>query len=200
VNIQEITRELAQSFNLKDATGVLIAGVEKGSPAEKAGLQSGDIIRKYNGKEIRDAAELPRLVAATKPGTVANLEVWRKGTNREVSVTVGEVPAEKVAARSPASKADRPANRLGLVVGELSAEQRQALGVKSGVVVEAVEAQAADTPIRRGDVITAIGQTEVTSLEQFNEIVQKQEPGSSVALLVRRGENALYVPVEIGKG
>ncbi|HUF81295.1 MAG TPA: DegQ family serine endoprotease [Burkholderiales bacterium] len=200
VNIQEITPELAQSFKLKDKTGVLIAGVEKGSPADKAGLQSGDIIRKYNGKELEKAAELPRLVAATKPGSVASLEVWRKGATHEVKVTVGEVPAEKVAARSPASTGEGPANRLGLVVGELSAEQRQALGVKNGVVVEAVEARAAGTPIRRGDVITAIGQTEVTSLEQFNEIVQKQEPGSSVALLVRRGESALYVPVEIGRG
>jgi serine protease Do len=200
VAIQEITPELAKSFQLHDKTGVLIASVESGSPAEKAGLRSGDVIRKYNGKAIDDAAELPRLVASTKPGNIANLEVWRQGTSRQVKVTVSESPVETAAATQPPGAESKQANRLGLVVRELSAEQRKALGVKNGILVESVTGSDPNNQIRRGDVITAIGTTEVASVEQFNEILQQQKPGTSVAVLVRRGENALYVPLEIKTG
>ena len=200
VTIQEITPELAKSFQLKDRNGVLIAGVERGSPADRAGLQPGDVIRQYNGKTLENPAELPRLVAGTKPGSKATVEVWRQGASRQVEVTVGEFPAEKTAAAKSPSPKDKPANRLGLVVRELTAEQRQALGVKNGLLVESVSQPAAESPIRRGDVITAVGRTEVTSVEQFNKLVQQQKPGSTVALLVRRGENAIYVPVEIASG
>jgi serine protease Do len=203
VTIQPLTPALAKSFNVQDGNGVLIAGVEPGSPAQKAGLQTGDIIRKYNGKPVENAVELPRLVAATKPGSTANLEVWRQGASREVSVTVGELPRETTASREPGSEKRnvKPAtNRLGLAVRELNAEQRKALGVEYGLLVESVGGSASGTEIRPGDVITAIGQTRVTSIEQFNSIVQQQQPGDSVALLVRRGEGALYIPVEVARG
>jgi len=200
VTIQEITPELAKSFELKDKNGVLIAGVEPGSPADKAGLQSGDVIRRYNGKTIEEPAELPRLVASTQPGAVATVEVWRQGASRQLKVTVGEFPQEKTAAAKSTGPKDKPANRLGLVVRELTPEQRKELGVKNGLLVESVSQAAAESPIRRGDVITAVGRTEVTSVEQFNKLVQQQKPGSTVALLVRRGENAIYVPVEIAAG
>jgi serine protease Do len=200
VTIQEITPELAKSFQLKDRNGVLIAGVEPGSPAEKAGLQSGDVIRQYNGKTIEDPAELPRLVAGTKPGSAATVQVWRQGASRQMKVTVGEFPEEQTASAQPSRSKEKPANQLGLVVRELTAEQRKALGVKNGLLVESVTQPAAESPIRRGDVITAVGPTEVTSVEQFNKLVQQQKPGSTVALLVRRGENAIYVPVEIASG
>jgi serine protease Do len=200
VTIQEITPELAKSFQLKDKNGVLVAGVEPGSPAHKAGVQSGDVIRQYNGKTIEDAAELPRLVAGTKPGTVTTLEVWRQGASRQLKITVGEFPQEQTAAAKTPAPKDKTANRLGLVVRELTPEQRKALGVNNGLLVESVGEPAAESPIRRGDVITKVGPTEVTSIEQFNKLVQQQKPGSTVALLVRRGENAIYVPVEIAAG
>ena len=203
VTIQPLTPALAKSFNVQDGNGVLIAGVEPGSPAEKAGLQTGDIIRKYNGKSIENAAELPRLVAATKPGSAANLEVLRQGASRQVSVTVGELPRETTASSTPGAgdKSEKhAANRLGLAVRELNATQRKALGVEYGLLVESVTGSASDTEIRPGDVITAIGQTKVTTLEQFNKLVEQQKPGESVALLVRRGEGAMYVPVEVKQG
>jgi serine protease Do len=198
VRIQEVTRELAGSFNLEKPTGVLVAGVEPGSPAEKAGVQRGDIILKYDGKPVESAIELPRLVASSKPGTAATLEVWRQGAGRNLNVTLGEFPAEAVIASAAATPEAR--NRLGLAVSELPPAQRKSLGVKFGVVVEAVQGLAEKTQIRRGDVISAVNNTDLSSIQQFNDIVTRQKPGSSVALLVHRGDSSLYIPIEIGGG
>ncbi len=198
VRIQEVTRELATSFKLEKLTGVLVAGVEPGSPAEKAGVQRGDVILKYAGKPVESANELPRLVAASKPGSAATLEIWRQGASRNLNVTLGEFPAEAATAKTSATPL--PRNRLGLALSELPPAQRKALGVPFGVVVEAVQGPAEKTGIRRGDVITAVNNTDLTSIQQFNDIVAQQKPGSSVALLVRRGDASMFVPVEVGAG
>lgn len=199
VGIQEVTKELAASFKLEKPTGALVAGVEPGSPADKAGLQRGDVILKFDGKPVESADELPRLVAASKPGSAATLEVWRQGASRTVNITVGEFPSENLASAQPAVSA-QPRNRLGLAVSELPPAKRKALGVDFAVVVEAVEGPAEKTQIRRGDVITAVNNTDLTSLQQFRDIVAQQTPGESVALLVRRGDASLYVAVEVGAG
>lgn len=198
VRIQEMSKELATSFKLEKSTGVLVAAVEAGSPAEKAGMQRGDVILTYDGKPVESANELPRLVAASKPGTAATLEVWRQGASRTLNVTLGEFPAETVAASSSALPQSR--NRLGLAVSELSPAQRKGLGLPFGVVVEAIQGPAEKTQLRRGDVITAVNNTDFTSLQQFNDIIAQQQPGQTVALLVRRGDTALFIPVEIGAG
>jgi serine protease Do len=198
VSIQEVTKELALSFKLEGASGALIASVEPGSPAQKAGLQRGDVLLKYDGKAIENAVELPRLVAGSRPGTTVTLDLWRQGTNRSVTVTLGEFPGEAATTKSAATS--QSPNRLGLAVSELPAAGRKALGVAFGIVVEAVQGPAEKARIRRGDVIIAIDNTDLTSIRQFSDIVAQQKPGAPVALLVRRGDASLYVTVEVGAG
>jgi serine protease Do len=169
--------------------------VQPDSPAAKAGLQAGDVILRYNGEPVAEANELPRLVAATKPGTQAKLEIWRERAAREVNVTIGELDADVAAGRS--SAAAPKADRLGLSVHVLPAEQRRALGIKFGLVVETIDPAARAPQLNPGDVIVGINNTEFASLEQFNAIVAQQKPGTSVALLVRRGDAALYIPVKV---
>jgi serine protease Do len=195
VRIQPMTKELAQSFRLKEPNGALIAAVEPGSPADKAGLKAGDVILTYNGQEIDDANKLPRLVGATRPGQSATLRIWRDGKAEEVKFTAAELAAEGKPAKPAAEKPVKP-NRLGLVVRELPPEQRKALGIEYGLVVE--NADASRTPLRPGDVIVGVGRDAIKSLEDFNRMLGEHKPGDTVALLVRRGEATVYVPVEVG--
>lgn len=197
VQIQALTPELAKSFKLDDTKGVLVATVEPGSPAEKAGLQTGDVILGFDGKPVQSANELPRIVAATKPGTAVTLDVWRNGARRQVKVTLGEFPSEKMA-QSQSPEMQKGSNRLGLAVRELAPSQRKALGIDYGLVVEDVTGPAQSAQIQRGDIIIAINNMNFKSVEDFNRIVQQQQPGGIVALLVRRGDAALYIPVRIG--
>jgi serine protease Do len=196
VRIQPMTKELAQSFQLKEPNGALIATVEPGSPADKAGLRPGDVVLAFNGQEIDDPNKLPRLVAATKPGTSATLRIWRGGKAEDVKFTAAELVAE---ARKPKPQAEAPTrpNRLGVVLSELPAPQRRALGIDYGLVVES--AQAGRTPLRPGDVIVGVGGEALKSLEDFERLIDGQKPGETVALLVRRGEATVYVPVEVGE-
>jgi serine protease Do len=199
IGIQPVSKELAQSFKLDSAHGVVVVQVEPGSPAAKAGLQVGDVILSYNGKAIEEGNTLPRLVGSTKPGEPAKLEIWRKGERRTVAATVGELqaPAEKTAAAQAPSQGTP--SKLGLAVRELQPEERKKLGLDYGVlVVDVPQGPAARTPIRRGDVIVAINQTPFKSIEEFSKLIAAQQKGDTVALLVRRGEGALYVPVEVG--
>jgi len=196
VSLQEMTRELAASFKLERPTGALLARIEPGSPAQKAGLLPGDVILKYNGKALDDATELSRLVAGSKPGEAAALEVWREGASRQVQVTIGEFPAEQMLASAPAASG-KTGNRLGIAVSVLPPPGRKAMGIDFGLVVEAIDPAADVGRIRRGDVIAGINNTEFSSVEQFNQIVDSQKPGSAVALLVRRGNAALYVAADV---
>jgi serine protease Do len=196
VGIQGLTKELAQSFKLDQPVGAVVTNVEKGGPADKAGLKLGDVILAYNGKKIEDPTELPRLVAATKPGDKATLEVWRNAKAERLALNVGEFPAEAKAA-SRAKPAKDTHDNLGLAVSELPPEGQKALGVDYGLVIEDVRSgAAAGSGLERGDVIVAVGQDRFRSLEEFNKLLS-QRKGQRVPLLVRRGESALYVPVEL---
>jgi len=195
VRIQPMTRELAQSFKLKEPNGALIATVEPGSPADKAGLKPGDVVLAFNGQPIDDPNKLPRLVASTRPGQAATLRIWRDGKAEEVKFTAAELVAEVKPTRPAPDKSAKP-NRLGLVLSELPAAQRKALGIEYGLVVES--ADASRTPLRPGDVIVGVGRESLKSLEDFNRLLEEQKQGDSVALLVRRGEATVYVPVEVG--
>jgi serine protease Do len=203
VVIQEVSKELADSFGLGKPMGALVNAVEKGGPAEKAGVEAGDIILKFDGKDVAASTDLPRIVAATRPGSKVSMQVWRKGARRDVSVTVGEIPEERVAGRGePGKGGDRPAlaaNRLGLVMSDLSAEKRRELKVKGGVVVDEVRG----TPrgdVRQGDVIltlTAKGvTTELTSAEQFNKLLAQLDKGTTLTLQIRRGESNLFATIK----
>jgi serine protease Do len=197
VQIQALTPELAKSFRLENTNGVLVASVEPGSPADKAGLQAGDVILTFNGKPVQNANELPRVVAATKPGTTVALEVWRGGAKRQVKAILAEFPSDNVAQQqSPETR--KSSNKLGLAVRELAPQQRKALGIEYGLIVESVANPSPSTQVQRGDIIIAVNNIYFKSVEEFNRIVQQQPAGGIVALLVRRGDAALYIPVRVG--
>jgi serine protease Do len=195
VMIQEVTRELAESFGLKKPEGALIAGVEKGGPADKGGLETSDVVLKFDGKTVGNASELPLLVGATKPGKQVTVQVWRKGSAKNLVLAVGETPAEKVAQRP--GKMESAVGRLGLGLNDLSEAQKKELQIPHGVVVVEVQASAARAGIRRGDVITAVNNSDVKSVEQFNQLLAGYKAGQNIALLVRRGERALFIPFKI---
>jgi serine protease Do len=197
IAIQPLTKELAQSFKLDTTNGAVVVNVDPGGPAAKAGVKLGDVVLDWNGKPIEDPNELPRMVAASKPGSAAKMRVWRGGKAETLAIHVGEVqPDAKKTAKESAPKITP--NRLGLAVRELPAEDRKAIGVEFGLVVLEVARPNAATPIMPGDVIVAVNQKPFKSLEEFNKLIAEASKGQTVALLVRRGEGALYVPVEAG--
>jgi serine protease Do len=199
VVIQEVTKELAESFGLPRASGALVNSVEKGGPADKAGIEASDVILKFEGKDVASSADLPRIVAQSRPGSKATAQIWRKGATRDVTITVGEMPEEKVVQRS-GRKESKPGNvvaRLGLTLSEPTAEQRKELGMSGGLLVEDAQGAAAKAGIRRGDVLMAINNQDVKSMDQLNQLLGQFEKARSVALLIRRGETALYVPLRL---
>ena len=193
VGIQELNSSLADSFGLDKVQGALVNSVEKGSPADKAGVKAGDVILKLNGNAIAASYELPALVSEIKPGAQAILEVWRDGKARNLDVTVGEFPSAGVATAAPAARAE---GRLGLAVRPLTAEEKKQTEVSNGLVVENVSGPAARAGIEAGDVILRANGTEIANAEALRAQVAKA--GKRVALLVQRGEQRMFVSVEIG--
>ncbi|KFB75973.1 MULTISPECIES: DegQ family serine endoprotease [Candidatus Accumulibacter] len=202
VVIQEVTKELAESFGLSKAQGAAVNAVEKGGPAEKAGIEAGDVILRFDGKTIGSSSDLPRIVGSTKPGSRVTIQIWRKGAIRDVSVVIGEIAEEKVASRGSrsAKSPDRTANRLGLVVSELTAEQKRELKVNGGLLIEDVRNNAARVDLRPGDVILALitrGENiEIKSSDQFNRLLAQFDKSANVTLLVRRGELQTFVTIK----
>lgn len=198
IGIQEITKDLADSFGMKNTNGALVSNVEKSSPAEKGGLDAGDVIVKFDGKPIMTSSDLPRAVGATKPGKQVQVEILRKGASRTLNVSVGEMPNDKdEVATTPKGPVKPEVNRIGLVLKELTPQQKKKLNSKNGLVVVEAQGSAAQAGIRRGDVILGLNNNEIQSIEQFNKQIAGMASGKTVALLVQRGENTLYVPVKI---
>src|SRR5688500_8102514 len=202
VVIQEVTRDLATSFGLDRARGALVNSVEKFSPADKAGIEPTDIIVGFAGKPVESSSDLPRLVGSTRPGSQAAVEVWRKGATRKLNIMVGELQEERVASRD-APRGQKPqaevaANRLGIVVAELSAEQKKESRVQTGLVVTEVRPDAR-ADVRKGDIIVTLvhkGQhTELKSVEKFNKLLAGLDKNAVLTLQVRRGENIAFVTV-----
>ena len=208
VQIQEVSRETADAFGLAKASGALVNSVEKGGPADKAGIEQGDIIVKADGRTVSSSAELPRIITAVKPGTRIVLQVWHKGAIKDINVTVAELKEDEGArpARKPPPGKDKEKakpNRMGLVLSDLSEEQKKELEIKNGVGVEEISGTARGD-IQPGDIILALisrGTTiEAKSAEQLNAQIAKAEKGSSVTFLLKRGERQFYSTIKLGNG
>jgi len=201
VTIQELTRELAESFGLSKPNGALVSNVEKNAPADKAGIQVSDVILKFGGKPVDSSSDLPRMVAAVKPGTKVVVELWRKGKSKQVTVEVAEMPEDGMVARSakqPSGNTGEMIARLGIAVSELSPDQREELQVNGGLLVEDVKGSAARAAgLHQGDVLLSIGNVPIQSLAQLNELLNQVPNGRNVALLVRRGDNATYIAIKL---
>jgi serine protease Do len=199
VMIQEVTKELADSFGLGKPQGALVAAVEKGSPAEKAGIRPSDIILRFDGKPINSPEDLPRVVSATKAGSKVVVQVWRKGKMQDINLVVGEMPGDNAKkSETPSAKPSRSsgAGKLGLGLSDLTPDQRGELGISGGVLISEVHGLAAKAGLQPGDVILSINNTEIRSVDEFNKVLSRLEPHKALALLVRRGDSAQFVTLK----
>jgi serine protease Do len=204
VGIQEVTRELADSFGLPKLAGALISDVEKSGPADKAGIQASDVILKFDGKTVNTSIDLPRIVAGTRPGSKVSVQLWRKGETREVTVTVGEIADDgRVAQRgnknggNSAVPSSESSERLGLELAELTSEQKAELQVDGGLLVVDSKGAASRSELHRDDVILALGNVPVKTIAQFNDLLKQIPKGKNVALLVRHGDATSYVAIKL---
>jgi serine protease Do len=199
VLIQDVTRELAETFGMDQPKGALIAQVLKDSPAEKAGLQVGDVILSFNGREVDTSSSLPPLVGASRVNEPAKVELLRLGRIESLEVVIGELPEDGEEVMAAAEPERTAANSIGLVVGELDSEQRHQLGLEQGgVIVQEVKPGAAERAgIGPGDVILMFDNKPVEDAKQFRELLEAIEPGRSVAALIQRGEVRVFFAVRI---
>ena len=203
VQIDQVTKEVAESIGLGKAQGALVRAVEPGAPADKAGVEAGDIIVKFEGKVVDKSSDLPRMVGATKPGTRSALTVFRRGSYKDLTVVVAEIEADK-----PARKANEPEERaktpstgqaLGMSVSDLTEAQKKELKLKGGVRVDAAVEAAARAGLREGDVLVAIANVEINSVKEFEAAVAKIDKSKAVNVLFRRGEWAQYAVIRPGR-
>jgi len=190
---------VAESIGLGKPRGALVRGVEAGSPAEKAGVEAGDIITRFEGKVVEKSSDLPRMVGGTKPGTRSALTVFRRGGTKELTVTITEIEADKPVKVS-ADKEDKPkassvGQVLGLAVSELTDAQKKELKIKGGVKVDAATDAAARAGLHEGDVIVAIANVEVANVKAFEIALSKLDKNKAINVLFRRGEWAQYAVI-----
>lgn len=195
VGIEVVDREKADSLGLSKPRGALVNRVESGSAADEAGVEVGDVILEFRGREIDLFSDLPPLVGSTRPGTEVDMKIWRWGESLTLDVAVGELPADTSGQESDRQSRAEPTNALGLTVEPLTDELRNRIGdVGRGVVVRSVESDAAyRAGVRRGDVIQMINNQRVEDMADFNELVAGIEPGRSVALLIWRRGNSSFL-------
>ncbi|MFJ2987783.1 DegQ family serine endoprotease [Collimonas sp. NPDC087041] len=193
VSVQEVNQSLAESFGLKSPTGALVSSVDKGSPADKGGMQTGDVILRFNGQSINHSADLPSLVADTAPGTSSKIDVIRNGQEKTLVVKLTEAEPAKLARNDNGAGSQ---GRLGLALRELSPNEQQQIGTRGGLVVEDASGPSAVAGIQRGDVILSLNGTPVSSVEQLRQLVGKA--GKNVALLVQRDKDKIFVPLTLG--
>jgi serine protease Do len=199
VQIDQVTKEVAESIGLGKPRGALVRGVETGAPADKAGVEAGDIIIKFDGKSVDKSSDLPRMVGSTKPGTKSTLTVFRRGATKDLSVTIAEIEADKPVKKS----ADKPAKPkessavqvLGLTVSDLTDAVKKELGSKGGVQVDSVADAAARAGLREGDVIMTVANVSVGSVKELEVVLAKLDKTKPVPVLFRRGEWAQYTVI-----
>ncbi|HCX81644.1 MAG: serine peptidase [Curvibacter sp. RIFCSPHIGHO2_12_FULL_63_18] len=203
VQIDQVSKEVAESIGLGKPIGALVRGVEAGSPAEKAGVEAGDIITKFDGKAIEKSSDLPRVVGSTKPGSKSTVTVFRRGSSKDLSVVIAEVESDKPVAKA-AGKEEKPrastaAQTLGLSVADLTDAQKKEANLKGGVRVEAAADAAARAGLREGDVIVQLANTEVASVKEFEAALGKLDKTKPLNVLFRRGEWTQFAVIRPGR-
>ena len=199
VAIGEINKEVAESLGLGKPRGAFVRNAEPSAPAAQGGIEAGDVILSFNGKDINKSTDLPRIVGETKPGTTATVKVWRKGTTRDLTVVVADAEPDKTVAKkteAPSPQAGTANKSLGISVAEVSDAKRKDLGGKGGAEITNVgEGAAARAGLRIGDVIVRIGDTDITGVKQFESAVKAMDPNKAVPIFVRRGDGTIVVPI-----
>jgi serine protease Do len=198
VQIAPVTKEVAEAIGLGKPAGALVQSVETGGPADKAGVEAGDIITRVDGKVVEKSGDLPRIVGGTRPGSKATLQIFRRGSTKELSVTVGEFEPDRPTRRAQAEPGGGSApvkSALGITASDLTDAQKRDLKLKGGVRVDAVDGAAARAGLREGDVILSVDNTEITDLRQFAAVAAKVEKSRAVSVLVRRGEWVNYLVI-----
>jgi serine protease Do len=192
----DITKEIAEAIGLGKPQGAVIRSVVAGSPAEKAGIEGGDVVTKVDGKVVDKAADLRRLVAAVKPGAKTTLTVFRRGSYKDIAVAIGEDERSKrpgAAADSAAAPAASPSAALGLKVSELTDAQRKDAKVKAGVKVDSASGAAAKAGLREGDLILSVDNVEVSTVKAFQAQIAKADKAKVINLMVRRDDVVSFV-------
>ena len=199
VAIGEINKEVAESLGLGKPRGAFVRNAEPGAPAAQGGIEAGDVILSFNGKDINKSTDLPRIVGETKPGTTATVKVWRKGTTRDLTVVVADAEPDKTVAKkteAPSPQAGTANKSLGISVAEVSDAKRKDLGGKGGAEITNVgEGAASRAGLRIGDIIVRIGDTDITGVKQFESAVKAMDPNKAVPIFVRRGDGTIVVPI-----
>ncbi len=193
VAVQSMNQTLADSFGMKTPQGALVSSVDAGGPAAKGGLQPGDVILSVNGTPVGDSADLPSQVAGLKPGSTADVQVWRDKSTKNLKVTIGSLSDTKVAS------ADSPVQeqgRLGVAVRPLTPQEKSGAALSHGLLVQQAGGPAASAGIQPGDVILAVNGRPVTSVDQLKQMVS--QAGNSIALLIQRDDAQIFVPVDLG--
>ncbi|MEO8132525.1 MAG: DegQ family serine endoprotease [Betaproteobacteria bacterium] len=207
VSIAAVDKDKAEAFGLTKAQGALVNEVVKGSPAEKAGIEPGDIIVKFDGKAIEKSNDLPRIVTQVKPGTKSTIQIWRKGAAKDMLVLVEEnkdddqPKADRRGSKGGKDKEPEKANRLGLIVAPLTDDEKKEQKLKGGLKIEQVTGSSRN--LQEGDVILAFVNkgviSEVSSVQAFNQVLSKLDSGSNVTLQIKRGDSTAFITMRVGE-